>query len=322
MARQLRIEYDGALYHITVRGNERGKIFFTKRDYLKFKEYLAEAELKYCFLLHAYVLMTNHFHLIVGTPHGNLSKIMHHLNGSYATYVNVKRKRSGHLFQGRYKAILVDKDRYLLELSRYLHLNPVRANMVARAEEYPYSSYGSYISDVKEEIVSTSLVLGLMPDIKNSAEMYRAYMESSISDELPCPMAYVYGGVLLGSGEFIHDVLTHLRDEQTNNVDISHRRDLRVRSDEEQIIAVLDGYYGVTPVEAAADRHSEARNAGVHLLKKYAGITNTRIGELYGGLSYSAISKISQSVIRKLEVDRGLQQRMGDLDRLISNFKG
>lgn len=123
MARPLRIEYDGAIYHVTARGNERSKIFFSKRDYQKFKEYISAAKSKYVFDLHAYVLMTNHYHLIIETPYGNLGKIMHYLNGSYTTYINTKRKRSGHLFQGRYKAILIDKDSYLLELSRYLHMN-------------------------------------------------------------------------------------------------------------------------------------------------------------------------------------------------------
>src|SRR5208337_4627008 len=109
---------------------------------------------KFGLILHAYVLMTNHYHLIVGTPGKNLGKIMHFINGSYTTYVNIKRKRTGHLFQGRYKAILVDKDNYLLELSRYLHLNPVRAKMVRKPEEYLHSSYRSYVTASQESIVS------------------------------------------------------------------------------------------------------------------------------------------------------------------------
>src|ERR1700687_4751915 len=100
MARPLRIEYEGAVYHVTARGSERGKIFFSKRDFEKFKEYLAEAQEKHGFILHSYVLMTNHYHLIMETPEKNLSRIMHHINSSYTTYTNIKRKRSGHLFQG------------------------------------------------------------------------------------------------------------------------------------------------------------------------------------------------------------------------------
>jgi len=140
MARQLRIEYEGAFYHITSRGNERRKIFFSKTDYKKFKEYLSDAQKKYNYRLHCYVLMTNHYHLLIETPDGNMSKVMHYLNGAYTNYINRKRNRYGHLFQGRYKAILVDHYSYLLELSRYLHLNPVRAGMVSKPGEYEYST--------------------------------------------------------------------------------------------------------------------------------------------------------------------------------------
>ncbi|GFO57618.1 hypothetical protein GMSM_46250 [Geomonas sp. Red276] len=124
MARALRIEYEGAFYHVTTRGNERKKIFFTARDYDKFKEYVFQAQQKFHFILHGYVLMTNHYHLLIETPEKNLQRVMHYINSSYSTYTNTKRDRSGHLFQGRYNAIIVDKDSYLLELSKYIHLNP------------------------------------------------------------------------------------------------------------------------------------------------------------------------------------------------------
>jgi REP element-mobilizing transposase RayT len=101
MARPLRIEYEGALYHVTARGNERKRIYFTKRDYLKFREYIEDAQEKYGCLLHVYVFMTNHYHMIIETPRANISKVMHFINGSYTTYINKKRDRSGHLFQGR-----------------------------------------------------------------------------------------------------------------------------------------------------------------------------------------------------------------------------
>jgi REP element-mobilizing transposase RayT len=125
-------------------------VFFTERDYAKFAEYLAAAKEKYGCLVHAYVLMTNHYHLLIETPRPNLSRIMHFLNESYTTYINVKRRRSGHLFQGRFKALIVDRDAYLLELSRYLHLNPVRAGIAPRPEAYPFSSYRAFIAGTCE----------------------------------------------------------------------------------------------------------------------------------------------------------------------------
>ena len=159
MARPLRIEYPGAYYHVTARGNERKRIYFNKNDYLKFREYIEDAEEKYGCLLHVYVFMTNHYHMILETPQANISKVMHFINGSYTNYINKKRDRSGHLFQGRYKALLIDRDNYLLELSRYIHLNPVRANIVDKPEEYINSSYRSYVGNRKDDIVHHDQIL-------------------------------------------------------------------------------------------------------------------------------------------------------------------
>ena len=135
MARPLRITYPGAFYHVTSRGNERKEIFKNKRDREKFLEYLESATQRYDAVIHVYCLMDNHYHIILETPSGNLLQIMRHINGAYTTYFNVKQNRSGHLFQGRYKAILVAIDEYAKELSRYIHHNPVRANMVNTYEE-------------------------------------------------------------------------------------------------------------------------------------------------------------------------------------------
>ncbi len=111
MARPLRIEYEGAFYHITARGNERKRIFFGKGDYDKFKEYLLEAQDKYGYRLHCYVLMGNHYHLVIETPNGNMNKVLHYINGSYANYINRKRNRDGHLLQGRYKGEIGNRGR-------------------------------------------------------------------------------------------------------------------------------------------------------------------------------------------------------------------
>jgi len=119
----LRIEYPGAFYHVTSRGNERKAIFKSRRDREKFLEYLESASQRYAAIIHIYCLMDNHYHLPIETPSGNLAQIKQHINGAYTTYFNVKRKRSGHLFQGRYRSILVEADAYAKELSRYIHLN-------------------------------------------------------------------------------------------------------------------------------------------------------------------------------------------------------
>jgi REP element-mobilizing transposase RayT len=141
MARSLRIEFAGALYHVTSRGNERRPIFRSGGDRAMFLTLLEQASKRFHWSVTAYVLMTNHFHLVIQTPEPNLSRGMQWLNGTYAAWFNHRHKRAGHLFQGRFHAFLVEKEAYFAELLRYVVLNPVRANMVARPENYRWSSY-------------------------------------------------------------------------------------------------------------------------------------------------------------------------------------
>lgn len=130
MARSLRIEYEGALYHITSRGNARANIFLANEDRHQFLDVLSSVVSRHDWICHAYCLMPNHYHLLIETPSPNLSRGMQLLNGIYTQKFNRQNKRCGHVFQGRFKAILVEKESHLLELARYVVLNPVRANMV------------------------------------------------------------------------------------------------------------------------------------------------------------------------------------------------
>ena len=141
MTRPVRIAFQGALYHVTSRGDRREAIYEDDADRMKFLETLETVIREFNWVCHAYCLMTNHYHLVIETPDGNLSKGMRQLNGVYTQGSNRRHGRSGHLFQGRYKAILVDEDSYLLELTRYVVLNPVRAGMVELPGDRRWSSY-------------------------------------------------------------------------------------------------------------------------------------------------------------------------------------
>ena len=130
MARPYRLEDRNTLYHLTNRGDDRKKIYAGEFGYEKFLEYVLQAKKRFKFHLYAYVLMSNHYHLLMETLQANLSKVMHFLNSSYCLYYHMKHKKTGHLFPGRYKSIIVDKDSYFLELTKYMHLNPVKAGIV------------------------------------------------------------------------------------------------------------------------------------------------------------------------------------------------
>ncbi len=145
MARPLRIEYIGALYHVTSRGDRQEAIFDDDQDRTAFLNVLSEVVSRFRWRCYAYCLMENHYHLMIETPEANLTKGMRHLNGVFTQRSNRRHKRSGHLFQGRYKAILVDRDSYFLELARYIVLNPVRAAMVKHPRLWVWSSYGTTI---------------------------------------------------------------------------------------------------------------------------------------------------------------------------------
>lgn len=320
MARPLRIEYEGAFYHITARGNERKRIFFGKGDYDKFKEYLLEAQDKYGYRLHCYVLMGNHYHLVIETPDGNMNKVLHYINGSYANYVNRKRNRNGHLLQGRYKGILVDRDAYLLELSRYLHLNPVRAKIVEKPEDYCQSSYRSYVKTPKEAIVTTDLILGMVSeDGKSARRAYRDYVEKGVDEGGRNPLEDVYGGVILGSRGFSKQALGTLKESALDQEEIARRRELR-KFEIEDVIEAVCSYFKV-PADRLTEGGKELRDMAIYLLKRHTSVMNRQIGELFEGLTYSGVSKANQRFSVRISEERSLRNAVKKITGSMSNVK-
>lgn len=182
MARKPRIEFEGAFYHIITRGNQRQKIFRDEEDYKQYLEILARYKDLYKYHIYAYVLMNNHVHLLIETGETPLSKILQGINQSYTARFNKRYKTVGHLFQGRYKAILCDKNSYLLSLVKYIHLNPVRARLIKTPEEYPWSSCRAYNKPVRESIIDEEQVLRMFSENKGRArQLYQAYASDGIA---------------------------------------------------------------------------------------------------------------------------------------------
>ncbi|MBS1225325.1 MAG: addiction module toxin RelE [Proteobacteria bacterium] len=274
MARPLRIEFAGALYHVTSRGDGREAIFLDDDDRNRFLEGLAEV-VRHCnWAIHAYCLMGNHYHLLVETPEGNLAKGMRQLNGVYTQRFNRRHGRVGHVFQGRYKAILVQKDAYLLELSRYIVLNPVRAGMARNPAEWPWSSYRATAGLCDAPVwLCTDGWLSVFSDQRRAAVAgYAAFVAAGIHQ--PGPWGSLKSQIFLGSDAFVTELQGDLRpDIPLNEIPTVQRR----------------------PPPPPLSQFAEAHDRDEAIQRAYAsgGYSLKEIGD-YFGLHYSRISRILQ----------------------------
>ncbi|MDP2913550.1 MAG: transposase [Candidatus Omnitrophota bacterium] len=184
MPRVNRICYSGALYHVMQRGNDKKDIFIEDADKRHFLKLCRDVKEEFGYILYCYALMNNHFHMTIETPNATgISKIMQLIEGYYAIFFNKKYSRVGHLFQGRFKSILVEKDAYLLNLSRYVHLNPVKTGYVNLPNEYQWTSYGVYLGDRRDILVDTDLILNYFNDglhREEAVDGYKNFVESGI----------------------------------------------------------------------------------------------------------------------------------------------
>lgn len=273
MARSLRIEYPGALYHITSRGDGQENIFLSDEDRALFTTLLSEINARCSWLCYAFCLMSNHYHLLIETPEKNLSKGMQLLNGIYTQKFNKAHRRVGHVFQGRFKAILVEKDSYLLELCRYIVLNPVRAHMVETASDWEWSSYNDTIGlSSKFPWLSTELILNLFhADLSNARKKYKQFVLEGISAE---PLwAKLKKQIFLGSEHFVN--------KMQNTIDL-----------EKNLMNIPKSQY--TPMRlslAEYEMQSSNRNECIRLAYSSGQFTLAEIG-CYFRLHYSRVSRI------------------------------
>ena len=308
MARPLRIEYPEAFYHVTSRGNERKDIFKSRKDREQFLSYLQSAVERYGAVIHAYCLMTNHYHLLVETPHGNLSEIMRHINGAYTTYFNVKRKRAGHLFQGRYKAIVVEADEYALELSRYIHLNPVRAGMVSSPEDHEWSSYRCYAGfETEPAWLTSNLVLGSFGTTNPKAK-YRSFVEDLLGTEYESPLKGVIASTLLGSPEFISQVSEAHVDHLKSDRSVPAVKKLSSRPTAEKIMATVKDVLGG---DAAL-----TKKISVYFCHRHGGMKLKEIGEKFG-IGDAAVSVASKRLLAQAERDANVREKLEQIRKLL-----
>lgn len=287
MARPIRIQYSGAFYHIMTRGNERAEIFKSAQDYQLFLMIFTEVIDRYNWQCFSYCLMPNHYHLLIKTREPNLSLGMRQLNGKYTQEFNISHKRVGHLFQGRFKSILVEEEKYKNQLIRYINLNPIRAEIVDNLGKWQWSSHLEIIGEKgKTNCLDTKAVLSQFDekDEKLARAIYLDYLYSK-SEESPV-LKDMKGGIILGSLEFIEKIKVHFK-KQDQEFEIPIRERLAYRPLLEEIFK--DG-----------ELSKKERNLLVYKAHLDYGYSLSEIGRQLD-LHYSSIGKIVNKKIDELK---------------------
>ena len=318
MSRPLRIQYPDAYYHVTCRANERQVIFRTPEDRKDFFRLLARSVDVFEIRLLAYVLMPNHFHLLVCTPKGNLSEFMRHFNISYTGCFNRKHHRSGHLYQGRYKAFLIDENNYLLEVSRYIHLNPLRMKSKDPLEERwqdlmknESTSFPGYLhAKFRKTFVHYATLLDYFGgDSRSSMNAYRKFVSEGIGKDLISPLEKGKGTGIIGEEDFIGEI----KERFSGGNGPTHREQPALRELKRNInpSELIDRYAQIVKMDreelTQKGKQSTERAMLMELLYRLCNITQPEIGKLLGDIDYSAVSQARKRLQAKMqnEPDQG-----------------
>lgn len=319
MARPARIEYEGAFYHVMNRGNRRENIFLDDNDRQKFYEILGNVENRYGIIIYVFVLMSNHYHLLLETPFGNLSRAIQRLNGDYALYFSKRHKMPGHIFQGRYKAMLVEKDAYLLELSRYIHLNPFRAGVVRIPEEYKWSSLPGYLTGkIKLPFkLQWEWILSTFGKRRNvAAKKYLEFINEGIGEEKN-PGEEADRGWILGSNEWVEELIERWGNFPSNELSGVKPINRRVTIDEIERLICKEFEIGEGDIKNQT-YNKIARMASMYLVVNYCGLTLKEAGQRYGGISYSAVGKAVSRFRDRIAKNPRLNKK---IKQILSNIK-
>lgn len=323
MARKARAEIEGGLYHVITRGNNRRQIFNAPADYEKFLSLLAMQKGKLPFFLYAYCLMTNHVHLLIERQADTIGRIMHRVLTGYSQYYNRRYRRVGHLLQGRHKSILCQSERYLAELVRYIHLNPVRARMVRRPEQYQYSGHRSYLGWEMSGIVDVDPVLrhfGAKRELARKA--YREFVAAGMKLGHREEFYFADEGRILGSEEFVDATIHRIGDtKRSGRMDSNYNSTARGTFHGDRLIAVVERVCGLP----RKDFHGAGKMAGAVLAKEILVLTGRELGANNSllseitGLSSGSVSRRYDAARLKM---RGSQELNTLLARVIREYMG
>jgi len=324
MARPLRVEYPGAYYHVINRGNAGENIFIDERDRERFLEYLAKSIERFITRIHAYCLMSNHYHLLIETPQANLSVAIQWLNVSYSVYYNKRHRRRGHLFQGRFKAILLDANEYLILLSRYIHLNPVRAKMVTHPLEYSWSSYLVFAEKrQKPDWLTTQTVLSYFgEDKKQATRNYKSYVEKVNVETLENSDKNMSGGFILGGTSFVNWVKDKFLSTKNDEKEIPQLKKLKSKVTLKTIIQSVCDEFGCREeeVKMRGRKNNKVRAIAMYLARDLSGVSGKELGAFFNGISGAAITMNYNQMNDELLRDKKLSDQIASLKRHLLNI--
>ena len=329
MARPLRIQFENAYYHVTCRGNARQEIFSNNADYSKFLDLLERSSDIYQVDILAFVLMVNHFHLLLKTPLANLQEFMRHFNICYTSYYNRSHQKTGHLYQGRYKSFLIDADHYLKEVSRYIHLNPLRVKVKSNLiedekrrylKQNSWSSYPGYISPrARESFVRVNEILGYFGgDTSQGRRKYESFVEEGLSKKVENPLERGKGHGVVGAMEFMERIKQRFLPASIQSRELPAVRKILGQVEPEKIIRVACKEMGVKREDLLRRGYGGiARGLLMELLYRYGGMNQREIGDLMG-VDYSAVSVGRKRFHVLQEKDRSLLKQAGKIKTQLS----
>jgi len=320
MARAWRIEYEGALYHVLSRGNEKRGIVITDSDRKLFLTTVGEMAERFEIDVFAYVLVDNHYHLLFRTNRANLCRSMQWFGATYTKRFNLRHNRSGHLFQGRFKNMLVQNDAYLLQLSYYIHRNPLRAGMVKRLVDYKWSSYKAYAYGKRhQDWLNTNVILTQFINIKDPHRAYRENMQKYAKEEQRV-WEDLRHGIFVGTEKFVKKIKKRYLPDIAH-AELPSQKQVVKDVDIEPVISKAAGLLKCDMnLFRESSRISKSAKANRDLLIYIAwqlGVTsNQEIGEIFG-LSYSAVSQRVRIAKELLNKDKGLERKYRQIKSLI-----
>lgn len=324
MARALRIQFPGAFYHVTCRGNERRTIFLDDSDRLRFEGLLSESLGIYQVVLYVYVLMQNHFHLVLQTKKANLSEFMRRFNICYTSWFNHRHKRCGHLYQGRYHALLIDADTYLLEVSRYGHLNPVRLRKFRKWDHseqwhylcnYRWSSLPGYLNEkVAVEFVDYNLLLGMVRD----RHAYREFMEDGLKHPTINPFDNIQHRTILGSSSFVNHIkATHLEKGSAREQPVYRSIKAIYVEPSKLLKCVAEILHIEVKSFGMNSKNVIERGIAAALLYRFSNLTQAEIGKLLGGIDYTAVSRLRSRLQKRMKNDMAIRSKYLEAKALV-----